>query len=170
VAAEEWVAIGIVLVACVTDLRSKRIPNVLTLPGALAGVLYHALWGGMSAGSALAGLAVGLFLFLPLYLLRGMGAGDVKLLAALGAWLGVVDVAWVAACAAIAGGLLAVLVSLWTGYGRLLWSNLWLLLTHWRVSGVRSLDSLSLDKGSGPRLAYAVPIAAGLVCAIWHRG
>jgi prepilin peptidase CpaA len=75
--------------ACVTDLRSRRIPNVLTFGASAAAVLFL----GVSAGWAgvlwsLEGWAVGCLFFLPWFLLGGMGAGDVKLLAALGAWVG----------------------------------------------------------------------------------
>ena len=74
--------------ACATDLRTSRIPNLLTFSAAAAGLAWHAFGGWAPLASALGGLALGLLLFLPIYLLRGMGAGDVKLLAALGAWLG----------------------------------------------------------------------------------
>ena len=162
-------AIAVALVACATDLRARRIPNLLTFSAAVAGLGWHALGGWAALGWSLGGLVIGLAIFFPLFLLRGMGAGDVKLLAALGAWLGPASIAWVAAYAAIAGGALAIAVALGAGYLRPLFTNVWLLLTHWRVAGVKPLDSLTLDKGNGPRLAYAVPIAVGLVCAIWLR-
>lgn len=166
---EHWVAVGVALVACTTDLRSRRIPNALTFPAALLALAYHATSGTGSLVSALAGLVVGLLLFLPLYLLRGMGAGDVKLLAALGAWLGAKSIVWVAMYAAIAGGVMAVAVALGSGYLKPMLSNIWLLLTHWRVSGVKPLDSLTLEKSAGPRLAYAIPITTGLAVALWFQ-
>jgi hypothetical protein len=76
---------------------------------------------------------------------------------------------WVALYGAIAGGVLALLVALLAGYGRQLLNNLWLLLAHWRIAGVRPLESLTLEHGKGPRLAYAVPIAVGLACTIAWR-
>lgn len=166
---EQWAAVAIALVACVTDLRARRIPNLLTFPAALAGLAWHAAGGFSALGWALGGLAVGLLLFFPLFLLRGMGAGDVKLLAALGAWLGPGTIAWVAAYAAIAGGALAIVVALNSGYLRPMFRNVWLLLTQWRVAGVKPLDTLTLEQGRGPRLAYAVPIALGLCGVIWLR-
>ena len=63
----------------------------------------------------MAGWIVGLLVFLPLFALRAMGGGDVKLLAAFGAWLGPALVFWVAVYGAIAGGLLALLLVLWRG-------------------------------------------------------
>jgi prepilin peptidase CpaA len=165
-AVEQWSAIAVALMACVTDLRTRRIPNMLTFSAAVGALGYHAFGGWIGLAGSIGGLLLGLALFLPIYLLRGMGAGDVKLLAALGAWLGPASVAWVAIYAAIAGGIMAVAVALGAGYLRPMLANVWLLLTHWRVSGVKPLDSVTLDGGRGPRLAYAVPIAAGLLCAI----
>jgi len=82
--------VGILLtLACFTDLRTRRIPNVLTFSAAAGALLFHLATGGWSAaGSSLAGLFLGALLFFPMFALRGMGAGDVKLLAAIGAWLG----------------------------------------------------------------------------------
>jgi prepilin peptidase CpaA len=72
-----WIAWG--------DLRTYRIPNYLTLGTTLAGLGYQAAFHGFSGlGSGLLGLAMGLFLLFPIYLLGAMGAGDVKALAALG--------------------------------------------------------------------------------------
>jgi len=71
------------------DVQSRRIPNYLTLLTALSGLGFHfgaQGWPGVAQG--LLGLAVGLVLMIPFYLKGGMGAGDVKALAALGAWLG----------------------------------------------------------------------------------
>ena len=76
-------------VACLADLGWRRIPNVVTFGGAALALVTAAATGGVSAfGLAAGGWLVGLLLFLPLFALGGLGAGDVKLLAALGAWLG----------------------------------------------------------------------------------
>lgn len=166
-----WVpAFVIAAVAVATDVSARRIPNWLTMPAAAAALVVHgAVLGWPGAWHALGGLVLGLAMFLPFFLLGGMGAGDVKLLAALGAWLGPADVVWVALYAAIAGGVLAVFVALGAGYFRQMWRNLWLLLTHWRVSGLTRVDSVTLEHGRGPRLAYALPIGAGLLMAMWLR-
>jgi prepilin peptidase CpaA len=162
-------AIVVASVACWTDLRTRRIPNLLTLCAAAAGFAFHCLPGGNGPLSALAGWLAGVLLFSPLFLLRGMGAGDLKLLGALGAWLGPAMAVWIGVWSAVAGGVLAVVVALLHGYAGHAFRNVWLLLTHWRASGIRPLDALTLDKGAGPRLAYAVPLMVGLMVALWTR-
>jgi prepilin peptidase CpaA len=163
-------ATATVLLACGIDLRTRRIPNVLTIGAAVLAV------GAAAAADGVAGVLTsgtgwlaGLALFLPLFLVRGMGGGDVKLLAALGAWLGPADVVRVALYGSLAGGVLAIATALSHGYLRTLWRNVGLLLLHWRVNGVRPLDTLTLESSEGPRLAYALPLAVGVLCTAWFR-
>jgi prepilin peptidase CpaA len=154
--------------ACVSDLRTRRIPNALTFSAAAAALIFHFIAGGwQAAGQSLVGLFVGGLLFLPMFALRGMGAGDVKLLAAVGAWLGPIQVVIAAVATSLAGGVLAIVVAIAYGYLRRALANLYLLLTHWRVAGVQPLPAVTLDQSKGPRLAYAVPIAIGTVVTIW---
>jgi len=161
-------ALVVAAVACWTDLRTRRIPNVLTFGAAGAGLAFHVFVSGNPL-TALAGWITGVLLFSPLFLLRGMGAGDLKLLGALGAWLGPLMAFRIGLWSAVAGGVLAVAVALGHGYLGHALRNVRLLLVHWRVSGVKPLDTLSLDKGTGPRLAYAVPLMVGLMVALWTR-
>jgi len=83
-------AVGVyTAIAAVIDLRTRRIPNYLTVPTALLGLAYHTLApGGWGPLTSLAGFGLGFSLLLLPWLLGGGGMGDVKLLAALGAWLG----------------------------------------------------------------------------------
>lgn len=157
-------------IACVTDLRSRRIPNVLTFSSALAAVLFHAVNGaGPGLWQACAGWAIGIaFFFIP-FALGGLGGGDVKLMGALGAWLGPTAAVGLGLYAGVAGGLLAIGVAASTGYLRQALSNVWLILKHWMVVGPRPLDEFTLAKGSGPRVAYALPILVGTVVTIWLR-
>jgi len=77
------------LAAAAVDLWMRRVPNYLTVPAAVMGLAYHTLApGGQGILFALAGFAVGFFLLLMPWILGGGGMGDVKLLAALGTWLG----------------------------------------------------------------------------------
>jgi prepilin peptidase CpaA len=162
------IAIGIGLISCVTDVRTRRIPNVLTFGAAIAGVIFHAAWGD-GALFSVEGWAVGLAAFIGPFVLGGLGAGDVKLLAALGAWLGPREAVWLALYTGIAGGILSLIVAAFCGYLRQALSNVWLLITHWLVAGIGPVQEISLEGSTGPRLAYAVPIFAGLVLTIWLR-
>ena len=161
--------VGILLAAaCIWDLRTRRIPNVLTLPAAALALMFHLLTGGWSAAAtSAAGWLLGAALFFPMFALRGMGAGDVKLLAAIGAWVGPGQVVWVALATSLAGGLIGMLVALGHGYLKSAASNLWMLLMHWRVMGIRPLPAVTLHGTRGPRLAYAAPIAIGTVVTLW---
>ena len=164
------IALTLACGACVTDLRSRRIPNVLTFGGAAAGLLFHAVSShGAGLLPAAEGWLVGAAVFFIPFALGGLGAGDVKLLAALGAWLGPSDIVWAAMYAALAGGVLALAVALLRGYLRKALSNIWFLLCHWSVVGIRPVPELSLEGSAGPRLAYAVPILMGLVVTAWLR-
>ena len=78
-----------VAVAAVSDLRTRRLPNWLTVPAFAAGVLAHTVMNGLTGlGFALLGFATGFGILLVLWLIGGGGGGDVKLMGALGAWLG----------------------------------------------------------------------------------
>lgn len=165
-----YAALLIASIACVLDLRTGRIPNVLTLGGSAAGLVTAAcLQGAGGAGLHLAGWAIGLVIFLPVFVLGGLGAGDVKLMACLGAWLGPIGALWTALYAAIAGGVLALIVSVATGYARQAFRNIWNLLLEWLFTGIHPVPALTLTEGRGPRLAYALPIAAGALVTIWLR-
>src|SRR5262245_50493918 len=125
------IALSVAAAACVTDLRSRRIPNVLTLGAALAAMVFAGVSGGWAALlSAGAGWVVGAAVFFLPFALGGLGAGDVKLLAALGAWLGPHDAIWVALYTGIAGGIGALIVAAANGYLKQALTNVKLLLIH----------------------------------------
>ena len=166
----EAAALASALAGAIWDIRTRRVPNALTFGTAIAALVVHLLSGGWQGlGWVATGWAVGLAMFLPLFLLGGLGAGDVKLLAALGAWLGPAGALWIGVYGAIAGGVLAVVVAAWRGYFRTAIRNLWGLLCYWKVMGVRPLPQLTLESGAGPRLPYAVAIFAGAALSIWLR-
>lgn len=101
------------------DVRSYRIPNLLVFGGTIMALVLNIVapqeMGGLGILDALAGLAVGLFALLPFYLLRVMGAGDVKLMAMTGAFLGAGDAAAALICVLLSGGVLALAVALHQG-------------------------------------------------------
>jgi prepilin peptidase CpaA len=156
------------LAACVLDVRTRRIPNVLTFGAALGGFLFHVVSGGLDGSlTAAGGSLVGVLLFLPFFALGGMGGGDVKLLAALGAWIGPRETLWLAAYSAIAGGALGVIVAVAHGYLLTALRNILAMLAYWRAVGIRPVPNLTLDSAKTPRLAYAIPIFAGTVMTVW---
>jgi prepilin peptidase CpaA len=161
------VVIAIGLVACAWDLRAQRIPNELTFGAAAAGLATLAATSGLAgAGTSIAGWLCGVALFFPFFAVRGMGGGDVKLLAAFGAWVGPAEVIQVALSAAIAGAVLALALAVARGYVRTLLENLRLMFATWAVVGPCAVPSLTLDTARGPRLAYAVPLTIGAVIAL----
>ena len=167
---ERAAVVLLVSAACVFDLRERRIPNALTLGSAVAGLLFAFLvHGPIGLGMAVLGWVVGCALFAPFFVLGGTGAGDVKLLAALGAWVGPGLVCWVAIYAALAGGVLALAVSARQGYLKQSFVNLLGLLAFWRAAGIRPMPGMTLHTADSPRLPYAVPIAAGALAALWLR-
>ena len=164
------VVLVVALVATVTDVRTRRIPNWLTFGAALAALAYSAYEGGFAeAGTSAAGWLAGAALFFPFFALGGMGAGDVKLLAALGAWLGPWQTLWLAVFAGIAGGVLGVAVAVTQGYFQTAVTNLWVMLMHWRTQGLEPVPGVTLKDGKSPRLAYAIPITIGVLCTLWRR-
>lgn len=145
--------------ASLTDIAHRRIPNVITYPLAACGVICHFA----SAGTtglifALTGILAGVALLLPFYMLGGMGAGDVKLLAALGSVLGPAGIFTAAIYSAIAGGFYALFV-LWR-YGVLQDA------TYGFVPAPPKRIKATAGKTGLPRLCYGVAISLGTVLAV----
>ena len=124
-----FLPVGVVLCAAltatVTDLRLFKIPNVLTLPLLLTGLLYHWMVAGVDglSNSVLGGL-FGFGILFIFYLLGGIGGGDVKLMAGVGAWLGMPFVVLVLVVASVAAGIYAAVLIVVNGRVRETWINL----------------------------------------------
>ena len=145
--------------AAVIDLRTRRVPNAFTLPLAVCGVLLGAVgWGTAGVGGALLGWTVGLLLMLPGYLIGATGGGDVKLFAAVGAFLGPSLMVIALVHTAIAGALVALAVAALRGR---VWETVGgtALLVATRGGHAAALKHQS----AGNRFAYAPAIAAGAV-------
>jgi prepilin peptidase CpaA len=98
-----------------------------------------------------------------------MGAGDVKLLAALGAWVGPREAFWLAIYTSLAGGVMGIVVALARGYLRTAFRNIWTMLVSWFLTGPRPVPSMTLADSKSPRLAYAIPMFVGTMVLIWLR-
>jgi prepilin peptidase CpaA len=164
----EAVAIAVVIVASVWDVATSRIPNVLTFTAIGLALAFHLMVGGGAPYAAL-GLLVGLAVFFPMFALGAMGAGDVKLMAALGAWIGWKAILFVALYGSLAGGALGLVIGMRRRYLRKALSNLKMLATYWWVEGVKPLPALTLEAKDSQRLPYALAIAAGLAVTVWQR-
>jgi len=166
-------ALALALVAAVvTDLRSRRIPNTLVLATLMVGLLTHVIgpsngegglfsyWpGALGAQGAVLGALTGLALFLPLYLLRAMGAGDVKLMAGIGSFAGPAGIVNVVLFVLVVGGVLAVLRMLWVRKSRLVLFNTTMALTQFLPGSAGSFDPATQ---SADRMPYALSIACGV--------
>ena len=156
--------------AAIEDVRRRRIPNALVLCGIAVAMALHALAMAIGAASLLGGawwsgfvgLTAGLALMLPLYWLRAMGAGDVKLMAMVGAFIGPGPVVWATLCTLIAGGILSIVYMLGRGVAAQTLNNLRALLFDWtvRVGSGQGIRVAPLEN-TAARLPYALAIALG---------
>jgi prepilin peptidase CpaA len=167
-------AVLVALVGAVIDVRSGRIPNRLTYTALLAALLLRTALVGLSGlKSGAIGMLVAGGLFLLLYILGAMGGGDMKLMAAVGAWVGSAQVMRLILAAALAGGVLAI--------GRIIFRNMMgqtlrniMQLIYYRLtSGLQPHPELNVQSSGSQRVPYGVAIAVGaLFCAgnaIWWR-
>jgi prepilin peptidase CpaA len=161
-----WLVSVVLIEAAIIDGRSLRVPNWLTYHFLLGGLIYAFARGGSPLLLySLTGALVGLISLLPLYSIGGMGAGDVKLMAGLGAWIGPWLTAWVFACSAIVGAVLAVAMIVYSGA---IWRHLAMMQTiAQEVFSIRNPVVLSeraaQRKPAMLLLPYAIPIACGSI-------
>lgn len=162
----------LLIAAAAIDVRTLRIPNWLTMGGAVTGLVLGAavpwqwlgpVWALQGLLWSLAGLAVALAILLPLRMLRVMGAGDVKLAAMVGAFLGVQQIVQALLCVFIAGGVLALVFALRHRMLRQVVVHMNELVQSMSVAafvGVRGGTSVS-QHWAAVRLPYGVAICAG---------
>ena len=159
----------LVAIAAVYDIRYRRIPNWLVLAGILVGFAWNIFsLSGLGPGRAAAGLGLGFILYFPLWLLRARGAGDVKLLAAVGAITGPGNCFLVFILTAILGGVIALVMLLMRGRVRHTFFNVaWMMreMLQFRAP-YKSNEELDVKSAKGMRLPHAAMIAVGAVAFI----
>jgi prepilin peptidase CpaA len=151
--------------SAVYDVASRRIPNFLTLPALACGLVLHAFLGGwrQAATAALGALLCG-FVFLVFYLAGGMGAGDVKLIAAVGCLAGFSRIAPLLVFTGLAGGVMALGLALARGQLTTTLENMFALAMHHRTMGLAPHPEFNVGNEQTLRLPYALAITAG--CAL----
>jgi prepilin peptidase CpaA len=155
------------VLAAYSDTRYHRIPNGVTFGGAGAGLVLQAYFGGFEAvGFGLLGLAIGFALFLLFYIRGAMGAGDVKLMAAVGAFLGPSATLLAAALTLIVGGVMAVAILLRHGGLGLLARRYFTTLNYMVVTGNLVHEGPREGEAAARRFPYALAIGLGTLWAI----
>ena len=160
------------IIAAVIDGFELKVPNWITFPMVIIGWSYSTAFAssfGMvwyeGLGWSLLGTLVGLALLLPMYAIGGMGAGDVKLLAGIGAWIHVTHTCWAFAISGIVGGVLAILMVLYQRAWDKHSGQFWLILNEiMAIKDPSLLSSIATDrKSSMLLLPYGIPIAMGTI-------
>ena len=166
-----YLSVLLVLMAVFFDLRYQKIPNWMTFPFILTGIASSWFFSGSSGLKfSLFGLITGFFLLFFFFLLGGMGAGDVKLLSAVGSLLGPRLVFYAFVWTALTGGILAVGLIIYKKAFRQTFFNIGSLLHAWLVGfGMNSISDFTIHNRSLIKLPYAVPIAIGTILAVWLR-
>ena len=165
--------LALTLSAALLDWRSRRIPNWLTVPGLLLGVAVHTLLTGWRGTLfALLGAGLALLLLLPLVLLRALGAGDWKLMGAVGAFLGWRLFLFVMFGSIVASGVMAVVQVYRTGRAMETLRNMLTLIKGFFAFGLKKNPQISLDNPRLLKLPFGVAVAAATIacwCAAYWR-
>jgi len=151
------------LIATITDLRSFRVHNSLTLPLLVSGLIYQAAgYGELGLWGSLAGVLTGFGILMVFYLLGGMGAGDVKLMAGVGAWMGMPQTFQVFIASSILAGVYAIGLILLTGTMLEAWINLQRLWIRLAMLGQapRNHDRIEVEVMRSDRRRRLIPFAA----------
>ena len=183
---------ALLLAAAWSDLQRRRIPNAVVFPGTLLALLLHTILpagdgflgplpGGLGLFGALKGLACGLAILLPVYLSRGMGAGDVKLMAMVGAFLGPVQIWPVIFATVLAGGALAIAMALRERVLGRVFKSIYLMLFGGLLPMIKRTQRAATPAASGTgttptaeeitgvRLPYGAAIAAGCLAYMLYQ-
>jgi prepilin peptidase CpaA len=156
------------IVGAVYDVRSRKIPNFITLPALLFGMILHFSVGGWRqlASATAAAIICGL-VFLIFYLSGGMGAGDVKLITAVGCVAGLSLIGPLLLWTSIIGGVMAIALALYQNRLKETMHNMVTLASHHKEAGLNPHPEFNVSNSRSLRLPYAVAIAAGSALNLW---
>lgn len=165
-----WPTTIVLAVAVITDLRSRRIPNWLVLPFLAAGIAVSGgIHGWRGVGQSFAGAGLGLLLFGLLFWMGGMGAGDVKLAAAIGAWIGPGQLFIALVLTGLAGGVIALGWAAWGGFLKELFLDLGDVVLGKREHDAAEVADRSLANPLKRKMPYAPAIAIGTLISFIGR-
>lgn len=168
-----WFVTITLILAAVIDGFELKVPNWITFPMVISGWIYSVTFAPSilelswyeCLGWSLAGTAVGLLTLLPLYSIGGMGAGDVKLMAGIGAWMHVTHTLYSFAYCAVIGAVLAVLMVVYRQAWGKHQGQFWMILNEiLTVKDPEKLAAIAAERK--PRmmlLPYGIPIAMGTI-------
>ena len=153
------------------DGKELRVPNWITFPMILSGLIYSTVVGG-SLSSGLLGMAMGLACLLPLYAVGGMGAGDVKLMAGIGAWLGWQITLESFMVSVVVGAIMSVLMVLFRGTWKKHYENLLTIFSEWvTIRNPYELSRIAAErKPTMALLPYGIPICIGSIGYFLYAG
>ncbi|QOY91054.1 A24 family peptidase [Paludibaculum fermentans] len=166
----QYVLAAVVLIAAACDIRSRNIPNWLSLGGVLIGLALHpylAGWTGLKFSAGGLGLAV--LMFVPLFVLRWLGGGDVKLMAAVGALAGAGNLFIIFIMDAILGGAVALIAVLFKRRGARTLRNIGRMITALFRGKAPYQETEELEAGSETSMGMprAVTIALATLLVLW---
>ena len=151
-----------IIAAMICDARYRKLPNRLIVSIALLGLVLNTAFGGLEGGvSSVLGLVIGFFVLLPFYLFRMLGAGDIKFLGSLGAFLGHELILYATAAGVILAGICSLAILLFGSHEGA--GNRWAMMTA-KLSSFRMLNSdfASHDSLAGARAAVPYGVYLGL--------
>ena len=165
-----WPTLAVLAIATFTDLRSRRIPNWLVFPFLLAGLLvstWIAGWHGL--GQSLLGMLIGGFTYGLLAMMGGMGMGDVKLCAAIGAWIWWQQLVLALVLIAVVGGFMALAWAAFGGFMGEMFSGAGDLVFGGKQGGRHPPPDLKLSNPKARKMPYAPAIAIGTLISFFSR-
>jgi prepilin peptidase CpaA len=165
-----WPTLIVLAVASFTDMRSRRIPNWLVLPFMVAGIAVSGwLHGWHGIGQSVGGLALAALVLGAFFWMGGMGMGDVKLYAAIGAWIGPSQLILAMVITAMAGGVMAIGWAVCGGFLGELLRGSGDLMVGLKQRGLRPHPELVLANPLARKMPYAPAIAIGTLISFFSR-